>query len=336
MRRRSPSTSRASRGAPAGDRRPVGVGGRCGSPATIPPRHDRRRRRYGRALRVSAVADGTASWLVVSPVASATAAPGRATDHTHGGGGACGGGGADVGQVGVVEAPPVGWAPRRAAPPDPTRAIQATGRPAARGGRRAPAGAMVPARRDTRAGRRARGDSHRPGAKLAAAGPRAAAHPLPVLAAGPTHPDAFTGLLDELLAWLAAVYLRYIQRRRPARVLAVAPDVVEELLWLMHAWLAPTKAPPPPSPSPRTGTTAAAGVVRRIKTNRRILLAGTPPNPTPPRTGCLPASHRARCRRGRGDRRLVGTPTRPRRPRTRTPPPDQDPLPTTLTGGRSR
>ena len=55
----------------------------------------------------------------------------------------------------------------------------------------------------------------------------------------PADPEALAGLLDELVAWLHAVFLRY-----PDGVAALPecwlwhPEVVEELLWLMRAWRA--------------------------------------------------------------------------------------------------
>jgi hypothetical protein len=74
-------------------------------------------------------------------------------------------------------------------------------------------------------------------------------------------------MLDELVAWLGAIYLRYPDA---AGCLPECwcwhPDVVEELLWLMHAWLAAYQG--------GTASVAAAGdwhdrqrpgVVRRIR-----------------------------------------------------------------------
>jgi hypothetical protein len=55
----------------------------------------------------------------------------------------------------------------------------------------------------------------------------------------PTEVDAAYAVLGELLAWMQVVYLRY-----PDAAAGLPdcwlwhPDVVEELLWLMHAWLA--------------------------------------------------------------------------------------------------
>ncbi len=53
----------------------------------------------------------------------------------------------------------------------------------------------------------------------------------------PSDPDVVARVLQELCAWLHAIFLRY-----PDGVAALPPcwtrhpDVVEELLWLMHAW----------------------------------------------------------------------------------------------------
>lgn len=55
--------------------------------------------------------------------------------------------------------------------------------------------------------------------------------------AAPVAPDLDRSLLDELVEWVAAVFLRYADARK---VLPECwlwhPDVVEELLWLMTAW----------------------------------------------------------------------------------------------------
>jgi hypothetical protein len=55
----------------------------------------------------------------------------------------------------------------------------------------------------------------------------------------PADPEAARQLLDALTAWMAQVYLRYPDG---AECLPECwcwhPDVVEELVWLMHAWLA--------------------------------------------------------------------------------------------------
>ncbi|MFC5136784.1 hypothetical protein ACFPK1_00940 [Actinomycetospora rhizophila] len=61
--------------------------------------------------------------------------------------------------------------------------------------------------------------------------------------AAPTDSEALAALLDELCRWLHAIFLRYPDG---AAVLPECwlwhPDVVEELLWLMHAWRAAYEA----------------------------------------------------------------------------------------------
>ena len=63
--------------------------------------------------------------------------------------------------------------------------------------------------------------------------------PAPTWLLAPTDEAEVRGLLDELCGWLAAVFLRYPDG---AQVLPECwlwhPEVVEELLWLMHAWCA--------------------------------------------------------------------------------------------------
>ena len=74
---------------------------------------------------------------------------------------------------------------------------------------------------------------------VAALSKRPAATPAPSWLLLPTDPVLVEQLLGELCAWLHAVFLRY-----PDGVTALPecwlhhPDVVEELLWLMHAWCA--------------------------------------------------------------------------------------------------
>ncbi|NWJ71503.1 hypothetical protein HX744_13425 [Pseudonocardia sp. ICBG1122] len=73
---------------------------------------------------------------------------------------------------------------------------------------------------------------------------RKAKPPAPSWLLAPTDPGEIAGLVDELTAWLGAVFLRYPDG---ASVLPECwlwhPDVVEELLWLAHAWLAAYQGP---------------------------------------------------------------------------------------------
>ncbi len=74
---------------------------------------------------------------------------------------------------------------------------------------------------------------------VAAAPARPGPTPAPSWLTAPTDADATISLLEGLCSWLRAVFLRY-----PDGVAALPecwlwhPDVVEELLWLMHTWLA--------------------------------------------------------------------------------------------------
>src|SRR5262249_47018486 len=117
------------------------------------------------------------------------------------------------------------------------------------------------------------------------------------------------GLLDKLAAWVGAVYLRYSD--------AVSgfpecwmwhPDVVEELLWLHHGWLA--------AYSPGASRTAVGerhdpqrpgggGRIPRLRGD--VLAGGAQPRPRPRHAG---PSHADRGRR-RGDRRVVDHLARP-------------------------
>jgi len=55
----------------------------------------------------------------------------------------------------------------------------------------------------------------------------------------PTHEPTARRVLDKLTAWMAAVYLRYSDAAASLpECWCWHPDVIEELLWLMHAWLA--------------------------------------------------------------------------------------------------
>ncbi|NMH97978.1 hypothetical protein HF526_11740 [Pseudonocardia sp. K10HN5] len=74
---------------------------------------------------------------------------------------------------------------------------------------------------------------------LAAVTARPGPTPAPSWLMAPTDPAAVERVLGELCAWLHAVYLRY-----PDAAASLPecwlwhPDVVEELVWLMHAWCA--------------------------------------------------------------------------------------------------
>ena len=80
-------------------------------------------------------------------------------------------------------------------------------------------------------------------AQLADAVAATPARPGPTVAptwlAAPTDSEALAALLEELCRWLHAIFLRYPDG---AAVLPECwlwhPDVVEELVWLMHAWRA--------------------------------------------------------------------------------------------------
>ena len=87
----------------------------------------------------------------------------------------------------------------------------------------------------------------------------------------PTDDELARRVLGELVAWLELVYLRYPDGAQGLpECWCWHPDAVEELLWLMHAWLAAYQG--------ETASVAAAadwhdryrpGVVRRIHTYAR-------------------------------------------------------------------
>lgn len=102
---------------------------------------------------------------------------------------------------------------------------------------------------------------------VAAVSARPAAAPAPSWLMAPTDPTVVERVLGELCAWLAAVFLRYTDgvTALPECWLLHA-DVVEELLWLMHAWCVAYQG--------RTASVQLAGdwhdrqrpgVVRRVK-----------------------------------------------------------------------
>ena len=79
---------------------------------------------------------------------------------------------------------------------------------------------------------------------LTALSTRPGSTPAPTWLLLPADAQLARRMLDELVTWLAAVYLRY-----PDAAAALPqcwcwhPDVIEELLWLMHAWLAAYQGP---------------------------------------------------------------------------------------------
>lgn len=102
---------------------------------------------------------------------------------------------------------------------------------------------------------------------VAALTARRATQPCPSWLVLPEDKDLAGRVLDELVGWLAAVYLRYPDGSDHLPECWVwHPDVVEELLWLMHAWAAAYQGP-------QAGVALVGdwhdrqrpGVVRRIK-----------------------------------------------------------------------
>jgi hypothetical protein len=102
---------------------------------------------------------------------------------------------------------------------------------------------------------------------VAALSARRTATPCPSWLLLPADPDLAARVLDELVGWLAVVYLRYPDGADHLPECWVwHPDVVEELVWLMHAWAGAYQGP--------QASVAAVGdwhdrqrpgVVRRIK-----------------------------------------------------------------------
>ncbi len=102
---------------------------------------------------------------------------------------------------------------------------------------------------------------------VAALTARRTAAPCPSWLLLPADPALARGVLDELVGWLGVVYLRYPDGADHLPECWVwHPDVVEELLWLMHAWAAAYQGP-------RAGVGLVGdwhdrqrpGVVRRIR-----------------------------------------------------------------------
>lgn len=79
---------------------------------------------------------------------------------------------------------------------------------------------------------------------VAALSSRPAPQPAPSWLRGPTDPDLLGQWVGELATWMHAIFLRY---RDGADALPECwlhhAEVVEELVWLMHAWLAAYQGP---------------------------------------------------------------------------------------------
>jgi hypothetical protein len=79
---------------------------------------------------------------------------------------------------------------------------------------------------------------------VAALTARKAAAPCPSWLLLPADPDLAGEVLEQLCGWLAAVYLRYPDGAdHLPECWIFHPEVVEELLWLMHAWAAAYQGP---------------------------------------------------------------------------------------------
>jgi hypothetical protein len=79
---------------------------------------------------------------------------------------------------------------------------------------------------------------------VAALTARKAAAPCPSWLLLPNDPDLAAQVLDELTGWLAVVYLRYPDGAdHLPECWCFHPEVIEELLWLMHAWAAAYHGP---------------------------------------------------------------------------------------------
>lgn len=110
-----------------------------------------------------------------------------------------------------------------------------------------------------------------------------AADPVPSWMAAPHDAEHVRQVLDELIDWVESVFLRYTDAQTVVpECWAWHPDVVEELLWLRHAWHAAYHGP-------KASVTAVGdwhdryrpGVVRRLKhTASCSLEQHTPPQPT--------------------------------------------------------
>lgn len=103
--------------------------------------------------------------------------------------------------------------------------------------------------------------------KVATLSGRKGPTPCPSWLLAPTDPDTVGMVLHGLRGWLDAVYLRYTDAAAGLpECWCWHPDIVEELVWLMHAWLAAYQGP-----AASVGLVAdwhdryRPGVVRRVK-----------------------------------------------------------------------
>ena len=155
---------------------------------------------------------------------------------------------------------------------------------------------------------------------VAALTARRAATPCPSWLLLPADPDLAGRVLDELAGWLAVVYLRYPDGAdHLPECWCWHPDVVEELLWLMHAWAAAYQGPQ--ARSALVGDwhdRQRPGVVRRIRPERGVVLGREPPDPhrlDPPPLGRPDRprrrQHRGRSRTGGATRRDQDAPEPP-------------------------
>jgi hypothetical protein len=143
---------------------------------------------------------------------------------------------------------------------------------------------------------------------LTALSARPAVAPAPTWLLLPADEQVARRVLDELVVWLAAVYLCYPDAAGTLpECWCWHPDLVEELLWLMHAWLAAYQGV--------AASVAAAGdwhdrlrpgVVPAPAPKRRLVLPGEPHHPArlgPPQLG---RARGARAARPQRDHELVG------------------------------
>ena len=137
------------------------------------------------------------------------------------------------------------------------------------------------------------------------------ADPPPSWLALPADADAAATVLADLVGWLGQVYLRYSDAARGLPECWLwHPDVVEELVWLRHAWFDAYKSG---DASVRGGRGLARPAPPRRRPPDRRLHQGLLPRKPPARPGHRRATG-ADGRRHRPDRHLVGQPPDRARP----------------------